>query len=147
MRTPTLNWSNDRYCRLPSTISKAWLQMPDDWFKWPNDWLGDPSTQGRHLACCWCSWTVQSPRRAPSLDYLWIGSQATPLPPNPQGFCSPLADCNTGALSPEVDLLSRNHECISIYNNWVLQPEGITFHFRFPSVVNDSVVDMKCSLH
>jgi len=40
--------------------------------------------------------------------------QATLILPNPHGFCCPLADSNTGVLSPDTDLKSQRLDCISI---------------------------------
>jgi len=72
--------------------------------------------------------------------------QATLLLANPHGFHCPLADSNTSVLGPDVDLLSRHLDCISICNDWFWQPEGIMLHYTFSTAVNDWVVDTKCSL-
>jgi hypothetical protein len=40
--------------------------------------------------------------------------QATHILPNPHGFCCPLADSNTSALGPDVDLQSQHVDVISI---------------------------------
>jgi hypothetical protein len=46
-----------------------------------------------------------------------LSSQATLLLPNPQGFCSQLADYNPGLLSLDMDLGSWHLDYISIYDN------------------------------
>jgi hypothetical protein len=56
------------------------------------------------------------------------------------------ADAETGVLGPDVELKSWHLDCISIYNDLFQQPEGITLHFRSPTVANDSVVDIECLL-
>jgi len=72
--------------------------------------------------------------------------QSSLLLPNPLGFYCQLADYNTSDLSPKAGLLIKHLDCISICDDCFRQPEGITLHFRFPMVVNNRVVDFKCSL-
>jgi len=50
------------------------------------------------------------------------------------------------AFSAQMRTFSWYMDCISICDDWFRQPEGITFHCRFSTVVNDWVVDIECVL-
>jgi len=73
-----------------SSVSKMSFWTPDHWLQYHNEQLGDSNAQGWHLACCWCSWTGQSPCRTASLYYLSIVLSSHPSPAKSQWFLMPI---------------------------------------------------------
>jgi len=72
--------------------------------------------------------------------------QATLLLQIPYCICCQLVDSNAGVLSPEVGMLSGHLNSVSICDNWFSQPQVIPLHFKYSTVVIDSVLDIKWSV-